>query len=387
MKKCFVFFAVLILLFQSATAHRLNEYLQATTIRISPEKLLLTVRLTAGRDVAASILKGIDVNNDKLISEEEQQKYVARFSRDVSFTLDGSAISPKLVFSSFPVVDAVTKGIGDIVIEFEINPGKKDSAHQLHIHNSHQRSVAVFLVNCLIPADANTHVISQDRSADQSDYTLAFVTGDSSSKKISQSASGANNSVFTTYLVHGIHHILSGYDHLLFLFALVLGAAGLWDLIKIVTAFTVAHSLTFTLAAFGLAHMPEDVVEVLIAASIVFVAFQNILMRQSSSNNLRLMTAFFFGLFHGLGFAGGLLELMHSMSTPVMLSAVAGFSVGVEIGNQFVLLPVFGLLFLIKRALMKSGKPQKFPALQKYASLAVALAGMYYLLLNLLVLW
>jgi hypothetical protein len=71
-------------------------------------------------------------------------------------------------------------------------------------------------------------------------------------------------------LLHGIQHILTGYDHLLFLCALVLGAASLWDLFKIVTAFTIAHSITLTLATFGLAHLPEQVVEPMIAASIVF---------------------------------------------------------------------------------------------------------------------
>ncbi len=88
---------------------------------------------------------------------------------------------------------------------------------------------------------------------------------------------------FCAYMGHGIEHILTGYDHLLFVTGLVLAATSLWDLLKVVTAFTVAHSLTLVLSVFNIVHLSEHVVEPMIAASIVFVAVQNIFWPERST--------------------------------------------------------------------------------------------------------
>jgi hypothetical protein len=165
----------------------------------------------------------------------------------------------------------------------------------------------------------------------------------------------------------------------LFLCALVLGAAGLWDLVKVVTAFTIAHSITLTLATLGYAHLPENIVEPLIAASIVFVAVQNVLWPKQASGNSRLAIAFFFGLFHGLGFAGGLLELMHAMPTSMIWLAILGFSLGVEAGNQLVLLPLYGILQLMKRSSVIIKRPERLLTIRRFASATIALAGLVYL--------
>jgi hypothetical protein len=179
---------------------------------------------------------------------------------------------------------------------------------------------------------------------------------------------------------------------LLFLFALVLGAAGLWDLIKIVTAFTIAHSITLTLAVLGLAHLPENIVEPFIAASIVVVAVQNILAPRQATGSTRLAVAFFFGLFHGLGFAGGLLDLMHAIPPNLIVYAILGFSLGVEAGNQLVLLPLYGIVRCIRGARISRSThvaqdvSQNQPArLLRLASGLVAVAGLYYFVTDLLV--
>ena len=109
--------------------------------------------------------------------------------------------------------------------------------------------------------------------------------------------------VVKQYIRHGIAHILSGYDHLLFIGALVLAAVTFGDLIKVVTAFTLAHTLTLTLSVLNVVRLPSHVVEPMIAGSIVFVAASNLLWPKRSRGWMRLLTAFFFGLFHGLGFA------------------------------------------------------------------------------------
>jgi hydrogenase/urease accessory protein HupE len=146
------------------------------------------------------------------------------------------------------------------------------------------------------------------------------------------------------YLRHGFMHIMAGWDHLLFVGALVLAVTSLWDLVKVITAFTLAHTITLTLAVLNLVRLPEQVVEPMIAASIVLVALQNLVWPQRSRGASRLLTAFFFGLFHGLGFAGGLLSAMAGMQGSAVGIAIAAFSVGVELGHQTVVLPIFLLL-------------------------------------------
>ncbi|MDB5291672.1 MAG: hypothetical protein JWL69_2913 [Phycisphaerales bacterium] len=192
--------------------------------------------------------------------------------------------------------------------------------------------------------------------------------------------SGGKTHLAQSYFLHGVHHILTGYDHLLFISALVLAATTLWDLVKVVTAFTLAHTLTLTLAALNLVHLSERVVEPLIAGSIVFVAMQNVFWPRRSRGWGRLATAFFFGLFHGLGFAGGLLDAMQAMQGGTILLAIAAFSVGVEAGHQMVVLPLFAAL-----KLARSTRPDPIArerlsmAAQRIGSAAISLAGLFYL--------
>lgn len=145
------------------------------------------------------------------------------------------------------------------------------------------------------------------------------------------------------YLRHGITHILTGYDHLLFIAALALAVTSLWELFKIVAAFTLAHTITLTLSVLDIVRLPSHFVEPMIAASIVFVALQNVFWPGQTRGAGRLGVAFFFGLFHGLGFAGGLLDAMSGMPGVAVSLAIFSFSLGVEIGHQFVVLPLFGL--------------------------------------------
>ncbi len=177
---------------------------------------------------------------------------------------------------------------------------------------------------------------------------------------------------------HGIVHILSGYDHLLFVAALVLAAAGLWDLIKVISAFTLAHTVTLTLSALDLFRLPSLIVEPMIAASIVIVAVQNIFWPSGSRGWSRLAAAFLFGLFHGLGFAGGLLDAMSGMTSVSAALAIASFSAGVEIGHQIVVLPTYCGLSLLRRSAI-AGQFSQQMTVQRYGSALISVAGMVYL--------
>ena len=185
--------------------------------------------------------------------------------------------------------------------------------------------------------------------------------------------------VLRDYFHHGLLHILTGYDHLLFVTALVLSVRSLWELVKVVSAFTVAHSITLALSAFDLVRLPSPVVEPMIAASIVFVAVQNVFWPERTRDWTRLAVAFFFGLFHGLGFAGALLEAMQGMSSNALVLAILGFSAGVEVGHQVVVLPTFCALKLGRG--WRRGPNQneaRTLLISRWASAAISLAGMVY---------
>lgn len=180
------------------------------------------------------------------------------------------------------------------------------------------------------------------------------------------------------YIHHGIMHILSGYDHLLFIAALALAVATLWDLVKVISAFTLAHSITLTLSVLNVVRLPENIVEPMIAASIVFVALQNVIVPERSRGAGRLCVAFFFGLFHGLGFAGGLLSAMEGMAGLAVGLAITAFSAGVEIGHQVVVLPIFCALKMMRERMSQQSAsiPER---VLRYGSAGICAAGMFYL--------
>jgi hydrogenase/urease accessory protein HupE len=186
--------------------------------------------------------------------------------------------------------------------------------------------------------------------------------------------------VFRDYCRHGMLHILSGYDHLLFITALVLAVRSFWELVKVVTAFTAAHSITLALSAFDLLRLPSRVVEPMIAASIIFVALQNAFWPRQTRGWTRLAVAFFFGLFHGLGFAGGLLEAMQGMTSNSLVLAIIGFSAGVELGHQVVVIPTFCALKFARGWRSETWQGERRTSLvSRWGSVAISIAGATYL--------
>ena len=181
------------------------------------------------------------------------------------------------------------------------------------------------------------------------------------------------------YVRHGIWHILRGYDHLLFVAALLLAAATMWDLVKVVLAFTIAHGTTLALCGLGLIHVREAIVEPLIAASIVVVAVQNIVAPASSRRAPRLVVAFLFGLVHGCGFATGVIGAMRAYSGWNVAVVVVAFSLGVELGHQLGILPAFFLLRRLRARLdTGGGSGAAAAAIQRYGSAAIAAGGAFY---------
>jgi hydrogenase/urease accessory protein HupE len=151
-----------------------------------------------------------------------------------------------------------------------------------------------------------------------------------------------------TYLKLGIEHILLGFDHLLFVLALLIITEGTWRLIKTITAFTVAHSITLALASLGFVHVPPPPVEAAIALSIAFVAVEIVHARQgrrSLAAQAPWLVAFVFGLLHGFGFAGALNQIgLPAGQIPV---ALLFFNIGVEVGQLVFVGAVLAVVALI----------------------------------------
>jgi hydrogenase/urease accessory protein HupE len=157
-------------------------------------------------------------------------------------------------------------------------------------------------------------------------------------------------SVAGEYLKLGVDHILLGIDHLLFVLALLLITHGGWKLVKTVTAFTVAHSITLALAALGLVHVPQAPVEAVIALSIVFVAAEILRAREGRpgiATRAPWVVAFVFGLLHGFGFAGALTEI--GLPQGQIPLALLFFNVGVEFGQLLFIAVALSLILLIRR--------------------------------------
>ena len=165
--------------------------------------------------------------------------------------------------------------------------------------------------------------------------------------------------VVQTFTVLGIEHILTGFDHLLFVLALLILVKGVRRLIATVTAFTVAHSLTLVAATLGWVHVPGPPVEAAIALSIVFVAAEIIHSRQGMDGltaRLPWIVAFTFGLLHGFGFASALSEVgLPQTAIPV---ALLFFNVGVEIGQLLFIAFVFAVIALARRVMRRFAVPQ-----------------------------
>jgi HupE/UreJ protein len=184
--------------------------------------------------------------------------------------------------------------------------------------------------------------------------------------------------VVRTYTALGIEHILSGVDHLLFVLALLIVTRGGWKMVKTVTAFTVSHSITLTLATLGYVHVPQRPVEATIALSIVFVAAEILRERQGLvgiTARAPWLVALTFGLMHGLGFASGLREA--GLPTAHIPTALLFFSIGVEAGHFLFIGFVLSLMALGRRAAARfaiiHARPPIIDALPAYAIGSVAM--------------
>jgi hydrogenase/urease accessory protein HupE len=226
-----------------------------------------------------------------------------------------------------------------------------------HLPRGHKQFCSVY--------DKDNRVLAERMlSADAKDFTVDLRTR------------STNNQSLLSFVRLGIEHIVTGYDHLAFLLALLLAGGSLQSNAKTITSFTVAHSLTLALATFGLLNIPPAVVEPVIAASVVFVGVENLSGRRLAS---RWLVTFVFGLVHGLGFASILREMGIGGTEAGVAIPLLSFNLGVELAQLAI--AAFVLPFVRRLEQRPTFTLRYAPAL----SLLITIAGLYWFLIRTLV--
>jgi hypothetical protein len=170
-----VLWVLLLLSATSAAAHRLDEYLQATTIAVEKSRVQAEIRLAPGVDVFRSVFADIDRNGDGAVSEVEQRTYAQRVLGDLSLSVDGTRLNLRLVSWTFAPTKLLEEGRGEIQLEFDANVSGTAERRRLRFENHHHRGIGVYLVNGLVPRDPDIRLGAQQRSEDQSLYQLDYV--------------------------------------------------------------------------------------------------------------------------------------------------------------------------------------------------------------------
>jgi hypothetical protein len=167
--------AVLLPLAGAAHAHQLDSYVQAATVAVARDRVGLELRLTPGAEVLAPVLRTMDLDADGMLSGSEQRSYAERVLRDLALRVDGTRVPLRLVRWDFPPLELMREGMGDIWIECEGRLPAGGPQRTLTFQNRHQRRIAAYLANASVPDDPAIRITAQDRSADQSAYTMNYV--------------------------------------------------------------------------------------------------------------------------------------------------------------------------------------------------------------------
>jgi hydrogenase/urease accessory protein HupE len=227
----------------------------------------------------------------------------------------------------------------------------------------------------LVVADKDRRLLASamlTNEAPDAEVPLDLAATRATARTTARAAAHPAGAGFGRFVRMGVEHILTGYDHLLFLCALLLSMRRVRSMLGIVTAFTLSHSVTLALAAFDIVLIPSSIVEPLIAASIIAACVANLVRREQALD--RYWMAACFGLIHGFGFAGALREATLAQTGAALLLPLAGFNLGVEAGQLLVAALLIPLLLLARR--QATIARYALPAL----STAIILVSSYWLL-------
>jgi hydrogenase/urease accessory protein HupE len=265
----------------------------------------------------------VDANGDGFISYEELDNSIGRVYADIKrhYVLQGPALPMQSTLERYGVIEDHVLD-AEIVYEFsqEITQLRVTSTLDQITRPGHQHLTS-----------ANLNGTVHEAVLNAANPTAVFSPDDASTLR-----------TFWSFFSLGIMHIFTGYDHLAFLVCLLIVTTNLGSLIKIITSFTVAHSLTLALATFNIVVLPTRLTESVIALSIVYVALENLLGIRAIE---RYRITFLFGLAHGFGFSNVLREM--DLSRLHLGLSLFSFNLGVEIGQLAFVFVLFPLILYI----------------------------------------
>src|SRR5262245_1438072 len=339
---------------QDAAAH--DPGLSSLTIRQRANGL--EAKLTLAVKDAAQVAE-LDENHDGSVSQVEfgrgQSQLEATVARQVVITAAGKVINDKSVHSRLDEnnnVEVVLNFAAVIFSNLEIHSKLITSlpfGHRQFLQIQNSRGDTIF---------------ERLLSAAAEGATVEMPDAHSSSAAFEAARSFAN------FVCLGVKHILTGYDHLLFLFGLLVVARGFFSSLGIITSFTIAHSITLAVATLQLVQIPSRIVEPLIAVSIVFVGIENLL--RGDIPKARRMVPFGFGLIHGFGFASALREAGIGSGTGGIMLPLFSFNLGVELGQIMVAALALPIIWKLRE------NPMFIARWAPACSAAVALLGSFW---------
>ncbi|MEM1106296.1 MAG: HupE/UreJ family protein [Pseudomonadota bacterium] len=332
-----------------AAAHRLNE----SYVYFNVTDTSLAGRVEATLTDINKVIP-IDANGDGVLTgaefEARQDEILAYFAERLTLSIEGIIQPEQFTTTTFLEIDVDTFAL----MQFEV-PSITDTPDGVEMEYR-------FLFDTVEPTHRGFALIESNTrtGVENNEAQFSLIFGPSDGAQTLSLIGRPGFEIFMEFIRHGIWHIWIGYDHILFLIALLLSSVmirrngiwapadtfgdAFWTVVKIISLFTVAHSITLSLAALGVVTLSVTLVEAIIAISIAIVALDNIIPR---FHHRAWVVVFAFGLFHGFGFANVLEPLGVDQNSKLV--ALAGFNIGVEIGQIVIVAAVFPLLFLIRR--------------------------------------
>lgn len=348
------------LLLQSATVNAHPPGLSSLDLSILDKSV--NVKITfALQDIEAFTPMDSDLDAEVTDAEREAAKpaIAQLLMRELRIIIDGNDYSPV----SFGQVTYDNQNNAHVEFVYPGSPKQQlflQSRFLSQLPYGHQQYLTI--------RDSNGKTLTEKmlgKQDDQIDLQLGAINSESNTTENSWI------STFIGFFKLGVEHILTGYDHLLFLFALLAVTHSFWPAIKIITFFTVAHSITLAFAGLDIIDLPSSIVEPVIAITIIYVALENIIRGDHPKG--RQWLTFGFGLIHGFGFASVLREMDISSGDTGILLPLLSFNLGIETGQITVAAIVLPIIWWIHSNTMIA------PKLLKGCSLSVCLMGTYWL--------
>jgi hydrogenase/urease accessory protein HupE len=324
---------VLATLARAAFAH--DPFEITSVVRVGADGLV--VETTMARSTALRVATG-EHRIGMSLPPEEFSAYRSKLERVapsfVEIASDGEPLRPRSASATLSSEDDV-----EMVVTHDPPTGMA-----LRARAGHLREVPDGYTHALSVVDGVTNELLGYKVLTASDPAIEISLPIRAAQR-DRAATPSKPAEFREFLLLGVEHVLTGYDHLLFLCGILLGCRGVKSLFSLVTCFTAAHSITLALAVFGQLSVPVEVVEPLIALSIVIVGLENLSLPSKLARRLAL--TFVLGLVHGLGFAGALGDL--SLHGRALLLPLFSFNLGIEFAQVAVSALSFALILKLRQ--------------------------------------